>query len=176
MGASWAVLGAQDGPREAQDGSKTARQRELKVHPSGLGRIFTDLNDAWHPNIKNKFRLLEARRVPIHIKDLDAIVKSPRAIDLSQLKCCKHPGESCGMSFSSVHFAGPPCIEYSPQGGRQLGLGPAGKTLGAWAALRTHAGKKATPTYDATPRGAMFSFPRGRAFSEFVFGICCAVC
>eukprot|EP00959_Pyramimonas_sp_CCMP1952_P208915 4369881-Pyramimonas_sp.AAC.1 len=150
-----------------------ACQAELKVHPSGPDCIFDDLACAWNQKLTNKFKQLELQHVPVHVKELLTLAKSGKGIDLTQLRCIKHPNQKCIMNGSHVHFAGTPCIEYSPQQcQRQRGTGPTGKVFASWTAQRlgldkslAHLQRKSNPIdLGSIWRDALLFFSRGSRF------------
>ena len=110
-------------------------QLELLNHPNPPMCLYDDIETFYSPEVRKAIEDLKCRqKATISLEDMRPLIFSGKAVQLHShcLKCRK----MCRIRSSSIHVAGPPCIDYAPMGlcGREAGV--ATTVFVAWCCLR----------------------------------------
>jgi hypothetical protein len=111
-----------------------ACRRELEAHPSPPECLFRDLTECWTPSVAKKINALIGAGFSIPVNELIPLILSNRATKKHAF-CAKHR-RNCPLRPARVHFAGLPCVDWSPQGARKRGDGATALVYAAWASVR----------------------------------------
>eukprot|EP00974_Lingulodinium_polyedra_P003952 371600-Lingulodinium_polyedra.AAC.1 len=110
-------------------------QEELKVHPCSPTCIFEDIEGFFIPSVRATISKLKEKGEIINLENLLPLIQSKRAV-CSEAFCIQH-SRICPTRPSKVHFAGTPCVDWSPMGPQTRSSGATITTFAAWAAIRT---------------------------------------
>ena len=111
---------------------------ELEAHPSPPQCLFKDLQETWEAPVAKKIRTLLAAGFSIPVNELVPLVLSKKAV--KKFAFCSRHGRCCPIRPARCHFAGLPCVDWSPQGQRKKGGGATAVIFAVWAATRLAVG------------------------------------
>jgi hypothetical protein len=109
-------------------------QNELGDHPSRPEHLFPDVMEFFCEPLKSRLKERIAKKTAMSLRSLMSIIKQSGVVDL--LAQCIHCGKKCKHPRARAHFAGLPCVNWSPVGDR---AGAEGYTMiyyAIWAAMR----------------------------------------
>lgn len=109
-------------------------QIELGQHPSRPHHLYSDVLQFFREPLRSRLKARVAQKRPMSLSSLLAVIKQDGIIDM--LVDCMHCNGKCKHPRARTHFAGLPCVTWSPVGGREGADGWTMIYYAAWAALR----------------------------------------
>jgi site-specific DNA-cytosine methylase len=111
-----------------------AAASELLGHPHPPEHLFTDMNGFLTPWAKGKIQQLTDVGQPLTMDTLWFIVANPHR-SVTPVGKCSVCNSKCAYHAGSIHWAGTPCVDFSPMGKGQGCEGGAILCFMSWAAL-----------------------------------------
>ena len=107
---------------------------ELSVHPHGPQHIHTDINLFLTSWAQLRIDQLKDRGQPLTVESLHFIYENPR-LSVSRRSLCSKCDRHCEYDPGSIHWAGTPCVDFSPMGSQKGGEGKSALCFATWCAL-----------------------------------------
>ena len=107
-------------------------QRELLLLPKPPLHLSADMTSCMHETVRN---VVVPQISRMSWDDLVKIFTNDKAV-LSTMPCICHPGQHCEFGRAMIHIAGPPCVDWSPQGHQKGWDGNTVAPFLAWIAQR----------------------------------------